>query len=119
MPGARVQALRPPARAWQIRGVALDWRRVVLTEHMVEAAAVVGECHVAFEFEGAQSVAYEIKVYRALKGEGDPYFAVGVNRDDPAAYRPLGSAADPETALNACLANAGVYHRRLVKQQDG
>ena len=109
--------MRLPPHPWQIRAMALDWQRIVFTEHMVEAAAVVAECHVAFDFEGDETVAYEIKVYRTLKGSGDPYFAVGVNRADADGYRPVGTADTPEEALNACLAMAGVHHRRLVKQQ--
>jgi len=98
--------------------MALDWQRIVFTEHMVEAAAVVAECHVALNFEGDESVSYEVKVYRTLKGGGDAYFAVGVNRDDPGGFRPIGSADSAEDALSACLTSAGVHHRRLVKQQD-
>lgn len=97
--------------------MSLDWSRVVFTEHMVEAAAVVGECQVAFAFEGAEPITYEVKVYRTLKGEGAPYFALGVARDGDA-YRPVGSADTPEEALNACLAAAGVHLRRLVKQRS-
>ena len=108
--------MRARLRAWKMRFVALDWQRIVFTEHMIEAAAVVAECHVALDFEGDESVAYEVKVYRSLKGDGDPYFAVGVNRDDAAGYRPIGTGGTAEDALNACLSNAGVHHRRLVKQ---
>jgi hypothetical protein len=97
--------------------MALDWRRIVFTEHMVEAAAVVAECHVAFDFEGDESVSYEIKVYRTLKGDGDAYFAVGTNRDDRGGFRPVGGGGSAEDALSACLTNAGVHHRRLVKQR--
>ncbi len=50
--------------------MALDWQRIVFTEHMIEAAAVVAECHIALDFEGDESVAYEVKVYRSLKGDG-------------------------------------------------
>lgn len=95
----------------------VDWRRVALTEHMTEAAAVVGECHVVFDFGADARVAYEIKIYGALKAGGDePYFAIGRSALDPDGYRPFGSAATPEAALEACLASAGVHHRRLVKQ---
>src|SRR5262249_34884089 len=45
-----------------------------------------------------------------------PYFAIGRSARDPEGYRPFGSAATPEAALEACLAAAGVHHRRLVKQ---
>jgi len=97
--------------------VPIDWRRITLTEHMSEAAALVAECQVVFDFGPVERVQYEIKVYEALKGGGEErFFALGVNRDDAAGFRPLGSGASAEDALQACLANAGVYHRRRVKQ---
>jgi len=97
--------------------MAIDWSRVRLTEHMTEAAAVVGECHVVLDFGPAASVSYEVKIYESLKGAaGERYFALGTNRDDPEGFRPLGSAASPEDALERCLADAGVFHRRRVKQ---
>lgn len=96
----------------------MEWRRIVFTEHMVEAAAVVAECRVAFDF-GSEQACYEIKIHEALKGSGpERYFALGTNRDDPQGYRPVGSADTPEEALQACLNAAGVYHRRRVKQAD-
>jgi hypothetical protein len=95
----------------------LDWDRVRFTPHMVEAAAVVAECQVAFDFEGREQVCYEVKVYRALKGpSGAPFFAVATNRADPAAYRPVGEGDSAEAALEACLAETGVHHRRRVQQ---
>ena len=93
-----------------------DWTRVQLTEHMTEAAAVVAECQVVLDF-GAERACYEIKVFEALKGgEGAPYFAVGINREDPQGYRPLGDGPSAEEALQACLNAAGIHHRRRVKQ---
>jgi len=98
----------------------LDWARVTFTEHMTEAAAVVGECHVVLDFPPDERATYAIKVYEALKGMGtEPYFALGTNADDPGGYRPLGGGSSPEEALQACLASAGVYHRRRVKQAGG
>ena len=95
----------------------MDWSRVTFTEHVTEAAALVAECHVVFDFPPVERAAYEIKVFESLKGDaGGRFFAVGTNRDDPAAYRPVASAATAEEALEACLANAGIYHRRRVKQ---
>jgi len=99
--------------------VTLDWGRIVFTEHMTEAAAVVGECQVVIDFTPTERAAYEIKVYETLKGAGEErYFALGVNREDPAGFRPVGTAATPEAALEACLSSAGVYHRRRVKQSE-
>jgi hypothetical protein len=98
--------------------MAVDWRRIRLTEHMTEAAALLGECQVVLDFAPAEAVCYEIKVYAALKGGGpEPYFAVGTNRDDPAGFRPVGAASSAEEAVEACLAAAGIHHRRLVKQR--
>ena len=95
----------------------IDWTRVQLTEHMTEAAALVGECQVVFDFGAVDPVQYEVKVYRALKGGGsEPYFALGIDAKDPAGFRPLGTADTAEEALERCLTNAGVHHRRLVKQ---
>ena len=97
--------------------MAIDWSRVRFTEHMTEAAAVVAECHVVLDFGATAPVAYEIKVYESLKGAADDrYFAVGMNRDDVEGFRPVGTAASPEEALERCLADAGVFHRRRVKQ---
>ena len=73
----------------------MDWRRVTFTTHMTEVACVVGECHVVLDF-GAARVCYEVKVYEALKGGDDRYFAVGTNPDDPQGYRPV---ARPDGSL--------------------
>jgi len=97
----------------------VDWARVTFTEHMTEAAAVVGECHVVLDFPPAERATYEIKVYAALKGGTEPYFAVGTNVDDAAGYHPVGGGATAEEALQTCLAAAGVHHRRRVKQAGG
>ncbi len=97
----------------------VDWDRVTFTAHMVEAAAVVGECQVAFDFEGRQQVCYEVKVFRTLKGaSAHPFFAVATDRSDAGAFRPVGEGDSPETALEACLAAAGVHLRRRVRQSD-
>ena len=94
-----------------------DWTRVQFTEHMTEAAAVVAECHVVLDFGPSERVSYEIKVFEALKGSGGArFYALGTNRDDPGGYRPLGDGASAEEALQTCLANAGIHHRRRVKQ---
>jgi hypothetical protein len=95
----------------------IDWSRLRFTEHMTEAAAVVGECQTVIDFGSAERAAYELKVYRALKGGGaEPYFAIGTNPDDPQGFRPSAGGATPEAALQACLEAAGIYHRRRVKQ---
>lgn len=106
---------------WQISAVmGVDWTRVRFTEHMTEAAAVVGECHVVIDFGPAENAAYELKVYRVLKGgAGEPYFAVGTNRDDPQGYRATAVGATPEEAVQACLEAAGIHHRRRLKQTGG
>jgi hypothetical protein len=98
----------------------LDWTSIAFTDHMVEAAAVVAECQVAFDFEGREQVCYEVKVFHTLKGaSSEPFFAVATNRADQAAFRPIGEGQSPEAALEACLVAAGIYHRRRVKQSEG
>ena len=98
----------------------IDWSRIVFTEHMTEAAALVAECHVVLDFAPEERVQYEVKVYESLKGGGDePYFAIGTSLEDPQGFRPIGTAATSEEALQACLNAAGVHHRRRVKQSGG
>lgn len=98
--------------------MALDWQKIVLTEHMTEAAEVVAECQVVIDFGPDASTCYEIKVYRVAKGDGEPFFAVGVNRDPSESYRPVASGATAEDALQTLLTAAAVHHRRHVKQKD-
>jgi hypothetical protein len=96
-----------------------DWSRIRFTEHMTEAAAVVAECQVVFDFGATTPVCYDVQVMRALKGASSrPFFAVGTDRADPRGYRPLGEGDTAEEALDACLAAAGVHRRRLVKQSS-
>ena len=95
---------------------AFDWSRIRFTEHMTEAAAAVAECQVVLDFEDGAPIAYEIKVFEGLKGGGPTrYFALGTSRDGQG-FRPAGGGDSPEDALQACLNDAGVHHRRLVKQ---
>jgi len=101
--------------------VPLDWSRIAFTEHMTEAAALVAECQVVIDFAPVECAPYEVKIYESLKGAApdERYFAIGTNRDDPTGFRPVGTGATPEDALQRCLNGAGVYHRRRVKQADG
>ena len=95
----------------------MDWKRITFTEHMTEAAALVGECQIVLDFGTDHRVQYEIKVYEALKGGGhDRWFALGSNPEDRDGFRPFGGGASAEEAVEACLANAGIHHRRRVKQ---
>lgn len=95
----------------------LDWSRVVFTEHMPEAAAVEAQCQVVLDFGPPERVCYEITVLRALKGDAaQPFFAYGRNLDAAGGFRPVGEGPTPEEALQECLAEAGLYHRRRVKQ---
>jgi hypothetical protein len=94
-----------------------DWSRIDFTEYMTEAARVVVECHVVLTFGPDEQVTYEFKVCESLEGSNDErYFAVGVNRDDPEAFRPVASATTAEQALQECLVDAGIHHRRQMKQ---
>jgi len=96
----------------------LDWTRVVFTEHMPEAAVVEAQCQVVLDFGPPEQVCYEITVLRTLKGAGASFVALGRNREDPGAFRPVGEGATAEEALQECLVHAGVHHRRRVKQSS-
>jgi hypothetical protein len=95
----------------------MDWRLIVLTEHMTEAAVVEAVCHVVFDFGPEEQATYEITVLRVLKGGGAPYFATGRDRDRADAFRPFGEGDTPEAAVQACLESAGVHHRRHERQR--
>jgi hypothetical protein len=83
---------------------------------MTEAAAVVAECQVALDFGSGTPVVYAIKVFDTLKGAaGARYFAVGTSLEHEV-FHPVGNGEDPEAALQNCLNNAGIHHRRLLKQ---
>jgi len=99
--------------------VSIDWSKIVFTEHVTEAAIVIGQTQVVIDF-GAERASYDILVYEAVKGGGDDrYFAVGTNRDDAGGYRPTAAAATAEEAVQRCLSDAGIFHRRRVKQAGG
>jgi hypothetical protein len=96
---------------------AVDWSRVHFTAQVSEAAAVIAECQIVLDVAPDTRVAYEVKIYEALAGGSqDRYFALGTRRDDPHGFHPVGGAATPEEALERCLADAGIHHRRLRKQ---
>jgi hypothetical protein len=91
----------------------MDWRRVPLTDHMTEAARVVGEAEVVIDFGGAARGWFRVSVFedlRAAPGE-DAYFARAVERDDPQ-LQALASGATAEDAATLCLREAGVSLRR-------
>jgi len=95
----------------------VDWGLVRLTEHMTEAAVVVGECQVVVDFGPPEQACYEVKVFRSLKGPSTArFFALATNRDDRSAFQPVGNGASAEEALQDCLENAGVHHRRRVER---
>jgi hypothetical protein len=96
----------------------MEWSKVVLTEHMIEAAVVEATCQVVFDFGPHAQATYEITVLRVLKGAGAPYFATGRDRDRVDGFRPFGQGETPEDALQACLESAGVHHRRAERQGD-
>ncbi len=99
---------------WHTGGVAdLDWARIRIPAQVTEAAAVVAACQVVFATPGDAPATYEITVFEALLGDGARYFAVGRG---PTAFSPVGNGATPEDALQACLDDAGIHHRRREKQ---
>jgi hypothetical protein len=96
----------------------MDWKRVVFTEHMIEAAALEASCDVVLDFGGDERATYRIEVFRVLKGMGAAYFATGASRERPD-FRPFGEGDSPEGAVQACLECAGIHHRRRERQTPG
>jgi hypothetical protein len=94
----------------------MDWRRVVFTEHMTEAAALEAACEVVLDFGADERATYRIEVFRVLKGSGAPYFATGASQEGPG-FRPFGEGETAEAALQACLESAGIHHRRRERQR--
>ena len=45
-----------------------------------------------------------------------PIENIGTNPADGQGFRPVGAGTTPEEALQGCLNDAGVHHRRRVKQ---
>jgi hypothetical protein len=90
----------------------MDWRRVPLTSHMVEAACVVGEAEVVIEFSETARGWFRVTVFEDLRLEsGDRFFARATEKED-AAIQALASGPTPEDAAAACLREAGISLRR-------
>ena len=63
----------------------MNWREVPLTEHMTEAARVVGEDEVVIEFTSTARGWFRVTVFEDLKGPAQEarFFARATERDDP------------------------------------
>ena len=91
----------------------MDWHGVLLTEHMVEAARVVGEAEVVIAFTETARGWFRVTVLEDLRatGEVERYFARAQDRDDPLLIATAGGST-PEQAATLCLREAGVSLRR-------
>lgn len=91
----------------------MEWRDVPFTEHMVEAAAVVGEAEVVIQFTEAARGWFRVTVFQDLKAAGpdERYFARAVEKDDPQ-IQALETGSTPEEAATLSLKEAGVSLRR-------
>jgi len=90
----------------------MNWREVPLTEHMTEAAAVVGEAEVVIEFAPAARGWFRVSVFEDLKEpRGDRFFARAVEKEDPQ-VQATASAETAEDAAARCLLEAGISLRR-------
>lgn len=90
----------------------MDWREVPLTEHMSEAAQVVGEAEVVIEFSQVVRGWFRITVFEDLKSEDEErYFARALEKGGKA-IEALATATTPEAAAAFCLREAGISLRR-------
>lgn len=90
----------------------MNWRDVTLTEHMIEAAEVVGEAEVVIEFSQTVRGWFRVTVFEDLKGDdGERYFARAVEKDGRQ-IEALATGATPEAAATFCLREAGISLRR-------
>jgi len=90
----------------------MDWRRVPLTEHMIEVACVISEAEVVIDFGAAARGWFRVTVFEDLRADGhERFFARAVERDDPL-IQAMAAAATGEDAATLCLREAGVSLRR-------
>ncbi|HEY8517404.1 MAG TPA: hypothetical protein VIS07_17980 [Candidatus Binatia bacterium] len=91
----------------------MDWRRVPLGEHVVEAASVVSEAEVVLEFTPDARGWFRVTVFEDLRAADDDerYFARAEEKSEPT-LQGLGTAATPEDAAAIALREAGVSLRR-------
>ena len=91
----------------------MNWREVPLTEHMTEAARIVGEAEMVIEFTATARGWFRVTVFEDLKGAGEDarFFARATEKEDPQ-IQAIATAASPEEAASLCLKEAGISLRR-------
>lgn len=91
----------------------MNWTEVPLTEHVTEAAAVVGEAELVIEFTENARGWFRITVFEDLRAEGgsDRYFARAVEKAE-GGLEAAASAATPEAAASLCIRETGITLRR-------
>jgi hypothetical protein len=91
----------------------MNWHEVPLTEHVTEAAALVGEAEVVIEFTATARGWFRLSVFEDLRATDAQhrFFARAVEKED-AAIQALAAGPTPEDAATLTLREAGVSLRR-------
>lgn len=91
----------------------MNWSEVPMTEHVTEAAAVVGEAELVISFTEDARGWFRVTVFEDLRAESpdDRYFARAVEKAD-AGLEALATGPTPETAAALCIRETGITLRR-------
>jgi hypothetical protein len=91
----------------------MNWAEVPMTEHVTEAAAVVGEAELVIEFTENARGWFRITVFEDLRAENadDRYFARSVEKGE-GGLEALAGGPTPEAAAIHCIRETGITLRR-------
>jgi hypothetical protein len=93
----------------------MNWAEVPMTEHVSEAAAVVGEAEVVIEFSESARGWFRIAVFEDLRAQSDDarFFARATEKSDGSgALEAIATGPTPEAAATFCIRETGITLRR-------
>ena len=91
----------------------MNWSEVPMTEHVTEAAEVVGEAELVIEFTENARGWFRITVFEDLRAEGadNRFFARAVEKAE-SGLEALATGPSPEAAAALCIRETGITLRR-------
>lgn len=94
----------------------MNWAEVPMTEHVSEAAAVVGEAELVIEFSEDARGWFRVAVFEDLRAESDDarFFARATEKTDGSApgLEAVATGPTPEAAATFCIRETGITLRR-------
>jgi hypothetical protein len=94
----------------------MNWAEVPMTEHVNEAAAVVGEAELVIEFSEDARGWFRVAVFEDLRAESPDarYFARATEKTDGSApgLEAIATGPTPEAAATFCIRETGITLRR-------